>query len=281
MNRIVAAFLLAFACTTWVEAQSDDFGLDFSASAEKKLAKGVDFSLEGEARTQDNTRKIERWTIGGTFGMRLFQTADKKFSLKASAGWKYMWRYNLAEITDKYDENTIFTPDGTVTESYWKGYNEKSSYWRNRHRTSIGLGASYKLNKRWSFSLKETFQYTHFCKASATVNKFRLEDEEPGESIKLKETSSKVYEGKDRTVLRSKLTAQYNIRHCPVNPYASADYGCGLNYTTNKWKFTVGTDINISKNKQHKLDVFYRFITEDDDEDPNGHLIGIGYQFKF
>lgn len=286
MKRLLAVLLATsifqLLAPSILHAQDDDFGMDFSLSAEKKLRPGMSFSIEGEARTQDNTSKIERWTAGGTFGMRLFQTSDKKFNLKASAGWKYMWRYNLSEITDKYDENIIITPEGTTTESYWKGYNEKSSYWRNRHRASIGLSASYKLNKRWSFSLKETFQYTHFCKGSTTVSKFRLEDEDDKESLYLKEPiTSKDYKGKDRTVLRSKLTTQYNIRHCPANPYASVDYGCGLNYTTNKWKFTAGTDINLSKNKQHKLDVFYRFITEDDEEDPNGHLIGIGYQFKF
>ena len=281
MRKSITTIALSLLSLLTMQAQSNDFGMDFSVGAEKKIRPGMSFSVEGEARTQDNTRKMERWTVGGELSMRLFQTSNKKFNLKASAGWKYMWRYNLSETTPKYGEDTYVTPDGTVTESYYKGYNEKEGYWRGRHRTSVSLGASYKPNKRWTFSLKETFQYTHFCKDSTTVNKFRLEDEDDLESMYLKETSSKVYEGKDRTILRSKLTAQYNIRHCPVNPYASVDYGCGLNYTTNKWKFTVGTDINLTKSKQHKLDVFYRYITEDDDEDPNGHLLGIGYQFKF
>lgn len=280
MRRLLA--LLVFSCSLLTTfAQSDDFGMDFSVGAEKKIRPGMSFSIEGEARTQDNTRKMERWAVGGSFDMRLLQTSNKKFNLKASVGWKYMWRYNLKERTDKYGEDTYITTDGTYTETYWKGYNEKEAYWRGRHRTSVSLAATYKPNKRWSFQLKETFQYTHFCKDSTNVNKYRLEDEDDETSLYLKSTSINDYSAKDRTVLRSKLTAQYNIRHCPVNPYASVDYGCGLNYTTNKWKFTVGTDINLDKNKQHKLDVFYRFITEDDDEDPNGHLLGVGYQFKF
>ena len=95
------------------------------------------------------------------------------------------------------------------------------------------------------------------------------------------ESEVKDFKSKDRTVLRSRLTVKYNIRHCPVNPYASVDYGCGLNYTTNKWKYTAGADINLTKSKQHKMDVFYRYQTEDDDDEPNGHLIGVGYKLKF
>lgn len=258
-------------------AQSDDFGLDFSLEAEKKLCKGVDFSLEGEARTQDNTRKMERWTVGGTLGVRLFQNASKTFSLKASAGWKYMWKYNLTETKDKYD--TAMDGDGNPVE-YYEGYNETLASWRHRHRTSVSLAANYKPNKRWSFQLKETVQYTHFCKDSTDVNKYRLEDEDdPTSPLYLKKTEGKTYRAKDKTVLRSRLTAQYDIRNCKLDPYVSVDYGCGLNYTTNKWKFTVGTDYKLTK--QSKFNLFYRYTTEDDDEDPNGHLIGVGYSFKF
>lgn len=280
MRRIFA--LLVFSVSLLPSfAQSDDFGLDFTVGAEKKLRPGLSFALEGEARTQDNTRKIERWTIGGELQMRLFRTPDKKFELKAAAGWKYMWLNNLRELNDKYDENTYVTPDGTTTETYYVGYNDKHAYWRSRHRTSVSLDASYKLNKRWSVSLKETFQFTHFCEASATVDKYRLIDEEDLESGYNQTTETKDYAPKDRSVLRSKLTVQYNIRHCPVNPYVSVDYGCGLNYTARKWKYTAGADINLTANKQHKLDVFYRYQTENDDDDPNGHFIGAGYKFKF
>ena len=260
-------------------AQSDDFGLDFALEAEKKLCKGVDFSLEAEARTQDNTQKMERWTVGGTLGVRLFQNSSKTFSIKASAGWKYMWIYNLAETKDKYEAYEQITPTGTMITNEYEGYNETLASWRHRHRTSVSLAANYKPNKRWSFQLKETVQYTHFCKDSTDVNKYRLEDEDDPTSLYLKKTEGKTYRAKDKTVLRSKLTAQYDIRNCKLDPYVSVDYGCGLNYTANKWKFTAGTDYKLTK--QSKFNLFYRYTTEDDEEDPNGHLIGIGYQFKF
>ena len=84
---------------------------------------------------------------------------------------------------------------------------------------------------------------------------------------------------KDKLVLRSKLTVKYNVRGIPLNPYVSVDYGCGLNYHANKWKYTAGADYTI--NKQHKIDCFYRFTHEDGEDDPDGHMIGIGYKYSF
>ena len=93
------------------------------------------------------------------------------------------------------------------------------------------------------------------------------------------EDHGKEYKAKDRVLLRSKLGVDYNIRNCPVDPYVSAEFGCGLNYSTNKWKFTAGADIKI--NKQNKIDLFYRYQIEDDDDEPNGHFIGLAYNLKF
>jgi opacity protein-like surface antigen len=49
-----------------------------------------------------------------------------------------------------------------------------------------------------------------------------------------------------------------------------------LDYT--KSRFTLGTEYKLSK--QHKLDVFYRYINKDDSDEGTGHVIGIGYNFK-
>lgn len=259
-------------------AQSDDFGMDFNIGAEKKLCRGIGFSIDAEARTQDNTRKIERWDIGGSVGVKIYNT--QTLDVKASLGWEYIWQNRLSECKEKYEEDEYMTPDGPVTETYLEGWNTTNSYWRKRHRTSIGLSASYKPNKRWTLSLKETFQYNHYCKASTTVDKYRLIDEdEPESGFKYDSSKDKDVKAKDRSILRSKLTVQYDIKHSPFDPYASVDYGCGMNYTANKWKFTAGTDIKIDK--KNTFNVFYRFQTEDDDDEPNGHLLGMGYKIKF
>ena len=65
----------------------------------------------------------------------------------------------------------------------------------------------------------------------------------------------------------------------PKNPFASIDYGCGLNYTANKWKYTLGEEWSI--NKKHKITCFFRYQTEDYDDEPDGLMIGMGYKIKF
>ena len=252
-----------------VSAQTDDFGFDFSLEAGKKICKGVDFSIEGNARTQDNSEKMERWGVGAGFGVKVYNT--KKFDVKATAKWEYMWINNLAETKNKYESYN--TPDGI--EYSYDGYNYTDHFWRNRHRTSAALSATYTPNKRWEFSLKETFQYNHFCSSSKTTYKYRFN---AYDEIYLKDTEPKIVKAKDRTVLRSKLTAKYDTRHCPIDPYISGEYGHGLNYSANKWKFEAGADYKL--NKKNKLNVFYRYLTENDDDEPNGHLVGIGYSIK-
>ncbi len=259
-------------------AQSDDFGMDFSLSAEKKLRPGTQVGIEGGVRTMDHTKKVDRWTVGASASQRLFQTS--LFDFKAGLKWEYMWMNYPEQTKDKYEDYEYFDGENTTMKTEYMGYNHRHQLWRGRHRTSLSLAADYQPNKRWNFSWKEILQYSHYNKAKTTMNRWRYEmNDDDEEELVLQPDNIKEYKAKDRVVLRSRLGVDYNIRKCPVDPYVSAEYGCGLNYSTNKWKFTAGADIKI--NKQNKIDLFYRYQTEDDEDEPNGHFIGIGYNFKF
>lgn len=236
-------------------------GVDLGISAEKKIAKGVDFNADLGFRTQDNSKEVERWSAGLGFDFKLCGT--KKFNLKLSTGWEYIWQNKLADKEMKFD-----------SAGDEKGFNETRQYWQNRHRTSLGIGASFKPNKRWNFSLKETMQYNHYNAVDSVSFKYRLNDDD---EYYLKSVSGK--DARDRFVLRSKAEVQYDVRKSMFAPFASVDYGCGINYTANKWKVSVGTDLKLDK--QNKVTVYYRFQTEDDDDEANGHIIGIGYNYKF
>ena len=289
MKKILSLFVFSFASLTSF-AQSNDFGMDFTVEADKKLRPGTHVFVEGGARTMDNTRKIDRWTVGLGVSQRLY--TDGVFELKAALKWEYMWVNYPEQTKDKTEnyelEHTGIDTDGNAYTYYtddYLGYNHRHQFWRGRHRTSLSLQGEYKPNKRWTFSLKEMVQYSHFNRATTTMDRYRIEEEEEDEdgnityTYYLDEDNQKHYKAKDKVVLRSKVGIDYDIRHCPVNPYVSAEYGCGLNYTTNKWKFVAGVGIKL--NKQNKIDFFYRYQTEDDDDEPNGHIIGLGYSLKF
>ena len=275
MKKIL--LLLVFSFSFLVSyAQSDDFGMDFSVDVEKKLRPGTHVNVEGGVRTMDHTKKVDRWTVGVGADQRLYTNGT--FDLKAGVKWEYMWMNYPEQTEDKYEDFEYFDGETTTTKTEYMGYNHRHQFWRGRHRTSVSLTAGYQPNKRWSFSWKEMVQYSHFNKATTTMDRYREDDETEGLYV-LQPDNIKEYKAKDRTLLRSKLGVDYNIRKCPVDPYVSAEYGCGLNYTTNKWKFTAGADIKL--NKQNKIDVFYRYQTEDDEDEPNGHFIGVGYNLEF
>lgn len=45
-------------------AQSDDFGVWTSISADKKVNKKFSVGIEAEMRTRNNSEKIDRWSFG-------------------------------------------------------------------------------------------------------------------------------------------------------------------------------------------------------------------------
>ena len=154
-----------------VAGKKNDFGMSFNLGIEKKLAPGFSLDIDGEYRTQDNNSMIERWVLGASLSYRLYRTFDKKFNLKAGAGFEYMWRQKAEEkeyfdkISQHYDEDDgLF--DGYTQR---KGYKNTSAYWRNRHRTSAFLSATYAPSKRWSFTLKETFQFNHNALSNSSL----------------------------------------------------------------------------------------------------------------
>lgn len=255
----------------------DDFGVDISVGAEKELLPDFEISVEGNLRTQDNTQRVERYLLGAELSYKFLNT--KKFDMKVSGGFEYMWNQKMEETNFKETVEAIDWDDPNLGTILIDEYNVNERYWRNRHRTSLGLSASYSPNKRWSFQLKETVQYNHYCREdSINQLEYRYDEDDDVDGFYKIKNDRKSVDPKDRFVLRSKFTVEYNVKGIPLNPFASIDYGCGMNYTANKWKYSVGADYTI--NKKHKLTLYYRFQTEDDDDEPNGHMLGLGYKIK-
>jgi opacity protein-like surface antigen len=252
----------------------DDFGYDLSIGVEKKLATGLSLELNGNYRTQQDAENHERYAVGAELQYRLYQTQDKNFNLKSSLGFEQIWQKKLAETKVHEDES------GTID-----GYNQIGNFWRSRQRYSLGLAGTLKASKRWTFQLKETVQWNHYCEADANRNKWRANGDyvagvdDIHDYLYLKEADVDLKNNRARLVLRNKLTISYDVKGLPFEPFVSADYGCGLNYTADKWKLSAGSDFNIDK--QNTLSLYYRYQTENDEDEPDGHLVGLAYKFSF
>lgn len=286
----LTAIALIASTAAMAQSERDDFGVDVSIGAEKEILPNLDLSVEANVRTQEHSERIERYVIGGELGYKFLNTAT--FDMKVSGGFEYMWQQKMAETKTaktpypfaKFDEqgNPVYDAQGMpVPDTRYRNYNVDERYWRNRHRTSLGLSATYSPNKRWSFQLKETVQYNHYCREdSINQYEYRWNENDDGDKyLPAPGIDRKGVDPKDRFILRSKLTVEYNVKDLPLNLFASVDYGCGLNYTANKWKYTLGEEWSI--NKKHKITCFFRYQTEDDDDEPDGLMIGMGYKIKF
>jgi hypothetical protein len=213
-----------------------------SAEAKARLARGLNVYAEGEYRTADGMDATERWA--GSLGVdyRLIKP------LKIGAGYTYIHQRQA--------------------ESYTRKGNVISAYWQPKHRWHLDVTGSLRTG-RLLWSLRERYQLTH--RTAQSVAKYDSDG-----SAK----SDEQIEAQNKQVLRSRLQAEYLIGKSRFRPYASAEvYNAldeGFDYT--KSRFTLGTEYKL--NKQHELDVFYRYIHKDDSDEGAGHVIGVGYTFK-
>ena len=261
---LLILFTFHFSLFTSVSAQnsqSDDFGLDFSLEAQKKLSQKWSISLEGEMRTRDNTKTVDRWSAG----LGLDYKAAKW--LKVSAGYTFLYDNN--EKISYFDATDDEVLDGDVDEGDPK---KLAKYWAPRHRFNVSLTFDKKLIGDFKFSLRERWQYT--WRPEYTV------DERWSYFDNAYDGKEKTYSGKGKNVLRSRLQVEYDKKGLPLTPYANVEFFNA--WSLQKTRFNVGLDWKVAK--QHSLGVFYRYQTvrnDDDDNDPNIHMIGVGYKFKF
>lgn len=252
-------------------AQSDDFGMWFSAGVEKKVSSRWSLGVEGEFRTRDNMKTADRWSIGIDGGYKVTDW------LKASAGYTLLFDHNLKETYSYYD-------DEDDEDEPWEGKVRRhrvANYWGARHRFNVSLTGSVTFG-RLKLSLRERWQYTYRPEKTVSRDEYMYRYDLEGNlsnGYPTMTSEDKTYDGKGKNVLRSRLMADYNIPHCKVDPFASVEaYNA---WSLQKIRYTVGADWKIGK--PHTLTFYYRYqnVRDDDDEEPNMHIIGLGYKYKF
>ena len=239
-------------------AQSEG-GLVVGAEAEKKIDRQWSLGLEADFRTRNDFKTVDRWSIG--------VGADYKFNkwLKASAGYSLL-DYNMREKVEHY------TSEKGNAKIHWR-----PSYWGVKHRFHASLTGSYKLRNGLKFSLRERWQYTYRPEKATTRWTFREDATDPDMRL----DDDYMRSGKGKNQLRSRLQVEWDRKRALFTPYASAE--TYHSWAIEKIRYNVGTDIRL--NKQNSLSVFYRFQdmknVDDEDYDPDMHLVGLSYKLKF
>ena len=127
---ITRRFLIACVAMLTISSATkadNDFGLDFSAEANKKLLLNrLTLGLGLDVRTQDNTSQMERYVIeaGGSYKL----VDQKKFDLKVGLSYEHMWMKNMGQQEEtyklKYYDDKFNYLGGGQFEAIEKGYNK-------------------------------------------------------------------------------------------------------------------------------------------------------------
>lgn len=247
----------------------DDFGIWTGVTFQKSFNKKFSMDAGLDYRAEQNLRHVARWdvSVGADYKLTKF--------LKVGAGYVYILDRNPREAEAHYSSKGVMN-----------GYNIDDSYWRRKHRAYAEVTGKVSAG-RFTFSLRERYQFTHFMPDSTWREKYRgaVQPGYEGAQYGGYMFSSEGMDdkpAKDRHFLRSRLQVEYNIRHCPLTPFVSYELSNNLGdgFHLDKQRFSIGADWKIKK--KHVLTIAY--IHEDGaDDDSNGnlHAIDIGYKFKF
>lgn len=276
MKTVIHKLILGIAASFAVMPvlASDDFGIWSDVSVEKMFTKkfSVDFGVG--MRAENKLKSITRWDY--EVGMNYDPWKFLSFSL----GYDYLHDRNIAER-----ENKSIETDKATGQSYQE-YNMTHGYWRGKHRVSVSATGSVDVG-RFTISLREKYQYTHSLAVdSIKRDKWRLRNDPNGSGKKfLMPGSEQDYDSKGhkRTqYLRSRMEAEYNIRHCPVSPFASVEISNSLThrFALDKTRYSAGIDWKINKVNKLGVSYIYQNGTDDDSGNDNIHVLTLSYKFK-
>jgi hypothetical protein len=269
-----AAFMLALLPASNILAQSDDFGVWTSIDAKKKLTDKLQFGIEGELRTIDGVAEIDRRSLGLSMSYKFTKW------LKADIGYIYIQSHNEQEknIKGYAGDDAMGTPVFN--------YNLDHSYWEERDRFYIGATLDWKVG-RVKFSLRERLQYQYTHSALVYEDKYvytPVDRDDPLSYVVLDDDASKseaeLKDSKHSTLIRSRLTAKWDIKNCKVEPFVSVelftrtDEWCGHD----KLRYRIGAEYKIDK--KNDISLYYMYQDNHTSSSPAGHAIGVGYSFE-
>jgi hypothetical protein len=86
---------------------------------------------------------------------------------------------------------------------------------------------------------------------------------------------------KNNHLLRSRIGVEYDIKNCPLTPFATYEIKTQLQKggATEETRLIVGTDWKL--NKKNTLSIAYVFNDGHYSDEANIHAVSVGYKFKF
>ncbi len=264
-----AVVILAMLPATAVTA-GDDFGIWGSLKASKKLTEKLKFEIEGELRTIDGAKEIDRRSVGVSLSYDLLDW------LEADLGYVYINSYNPEE--KKLKGPSDIDPS-------FEDYNIDHAYREKRDRFFVSLNAGWKIG-RVKFSLRERLQYQHTHSEMVYEDQYRIlsggginDDGSINPAVLGKESNVELKDAKHTTTIRSRLTAKWDIKKCKLAPFASIELFTRVDEWTghDKLRYRLGADYKIDKDNE--ISLYYMFQDNHSSKSPAGHAVCVGYSF--
>ena len=237
-------------------AQKDNFGTQFSVEGTTKINSRMNAGLTLEARTRDGLGDVERLSAGIDIDYKILPW------LKASGGYTVIGDHNRR--ISHYKENDRDVLKGLAQVGDRKN---RRIFWGVRHRTHLSLTATWKISNL-KLSLREQWQYTY--------RRRRIVEGRYNYCYDKSDNAVYLYPSKSTHVLRSRLAAEYKIRHFAGTPHLSTEFYNG--WELRKIRCTAGMEWKLRKG--HTLDTSYRYQHRNNGK-ADTHTICLEYKLKF
>ena len=219
---------------------------------------GDDFGMWGTVNAEKELNS--RWSLGAEVEYR------SRDNLKSADRWSFgvEGSYQIARWLKATVGYSLL--DDHHHNEYTSG-TKYTDYWGIRHRLNVSFTGSVSWGK-FSFSLRERWQYTY----------------RPAKTVQLHETGTdadageKVYDGKGKNVWRNRLQVKLKLSNM-FRPYVNAESWVAKELE--KMRYNVGTELNLDQHHSFDIKYIYQHICGEGDNEPDRHVIGIGYTYKF
>ena len=284
MKRLLFVFaaFLPVTCTLWAQSGT---GLWTSAGVKKDMPKGMNAEFDAEWRQTGFFTETDRWSIGASVSKRLYRNKSKTFNIKADAGYKFLSSNRTAYTVDKRNPDEHEQVDGMEPQFYIDScydFNLTKAFMESRHRISASLSAGLEVG-RFKISLRERLQYTYSCGKEDIREKHRFVeryDMNTGESSKVDSITFVSVDASQKTMLRSRISVDYDIPHFKLDPFVSYEIFSDLSNgdAFEKGRLTAGAGFSLKK--KHAFQLAYIWQNTTDDDESVSSALSISYTFK-